>query len=69
MKKIVAVMLVVVMLVIGCEATTKPELSCEDKYDRDIENGISTVEALGNYTQCLIDRGDTVTLNSATLVF
>lgn len=51
------------LLFAACTATTSApsaELSCEQRFDRALERGVSYTEALGDYTQCLIDRGDTV---------
>jgi len=50
------------LLFVACTATTGPSaaLSCEQRFDRALERGTPYTEALGNYTQCLIDRGDTV---------
>lgn len=57
-------MLVVVsmLLLASCTSSTEPsaQLTCEQRFDRALERGVSYTEALGNYTQCLIDRGDTV---------
>lgn len=54
-------------VLLACEATTaKPpssELSCEQRFDRALESGVPYTEALGDYTQCLIDRGDTINNN------
>lgn len=51
------------LLFAACTATTSSptsELSCEQRFDRALERGVPYTEALGSYTQCLIDRGDTV---------
>lgn len=54
---------ILLFLLWGCTSTTaappSSSLTCEQKFDRDLER-MSYVQALGNYTQCLIDRGDTV---------
>lgn len=35
-------------------------LSCEQIFDRALQNGVPYTEALGDYTQCKIDRGETI---------
>jgi len=54
------------LLLTGCPATTTAPraTSCEDRFDRALERGTPYTEALGNYTQCLIDRGDTIGTNA-----
>lgn len=53
----------------SCTSSTggsgSPSLSCEQRFDRALEQGVSYTEALGNYTQCLIDRGDTVNTSAS----
>lgn len=57
------------LVVTGCTSSTggsgSPSLSCEQRFDRDLERGVPYTEALGNYTQCKIDEGDTVGLQEA----
>lgn len=64
MKRITLGLLVpaVCLLFAACTVTTGPsaQLTCEQRFDRALERGVSYTEALGSYTQCLIDRGDTV---------
>jgi len=56
------VLVVLASLLASCTSSTGPsaQLTCEQRFDRALERGVSYTEALGNYTQCLIDRGDTV---------
>lgn len=61
------VLAVLVLLLSACTSSTggsgsPPQLTCEQQFDRDLERGVSYTVALGNYTQCLLDRGDTVGL-------
>jgi hypothetical protein len=49
-------------VLVGCSASTNtPPLTCEQRYNIAIDRGVNPVEALGDYTQCLINRGDTIT--------
>jgi len=59
--KLVLVVLLFALLV-SCTSSTGPsaQLTCEQRFDRALERGVSYTGALGDYTQCLIDRGDTV---------
>lgn len=57
-RLLIIVPLVFSLLVAGCEATTAPPpRTCEDKFDDALIAGVSYTEALGDYTQCLIDEG------------
>ncbi|MEM6428261.1 MAG: hypothetical protein AAF708_03405 [Deinococcota bacterium] len=50
------------MVLAACTVTTGPvtQLTCEQSFQLAQDRGVPYVEALGDYTQCLIDRGDTV---------
>lgn len=53
----------IVLMLTGCPATTTnptSQLTCEQRFDRALERGVPYTEALGAYTQCLLDRGDTI---------
>lgn len=55
----------IVMLLGACTASTSAPTStqtCEQRFDRDLSSGVEYTTALGRYTQCLLDRGDTVRL-------
>jgi len=57
-----------VILLAGCSTTTSAPstaLTCEQRFDRALERGVPYVEALGSFTQCLINRGDTVRTREA----
>ena len=57
-----------VILLAGCSVSTSTPsvtLTCEQRFDRALTNGVPYVEALGAYTQCLVDRGDTVRTREA----
>ena len=58
----VGVTLVALLVLVACSATSGPsaEFTCEQRYDLALERGVPYTEALGDYTQCLIDRGDTI---------
>lgn len=60
----ITVLIGVLLLLSACTSSTGgsgvPSLTCEQRFDRALEQGVSYTEALGSYTQCLIDRGDTV---------
>jgi len=65
MKRIILGLIVsaICLLFTACTATTSSPtsgLSCEQRFDRALERGVPYTEALGSYTQCLIDQGDTV---------
>jgi hypothetical protein len=59
-----ALVVVSMLLLASCTSSTggsgSPSLSCEQRFDRALERGVSYTEALGDYSQCLIDRGDTI---------
>lgn len=61
---VVGVVGVALLLLVSCTSSTggsgSPSLSCEQRFDRALERGVPYTEALGSYTQCLIDRGDTI---------
>jgi hypothetical protein len=67
MKRITLGLLVpaISLLFAACTVTTGPtaEVSCEQRFDVALERGVPYTEALGSYTQCLIDRGDTINTN------
>ena len=49
------------IVLMSCTSSSAPSgLSCEQKFDRALANGTSYAQALGNYTQCIIDRDGTV---------
>ncbi|MEM7735340.1 MAG: hypothetical protein AAF267_06065 [Deinococcota bacterium] len=50
------------MVLAACTVTSGPvtQVSCEQRFNSALERGVAYTEALGDYTQCLIDRGDTV---------
>lgn len=74
MRLLLCLLALTIPLLKSCAPTTtnRPTLSCEQKYTRDLErvnNGtMSQAEAIGNYTQCLIDRGDTVNSGRALII-
>lgn len=57
--RLVGVALVLLALA-SCTSSTggsgAPSLTCEQQFDRALEQGVPYTEALGRYTQCLIDR-------------
>lgn len=59
---IIALFGTVAILVACPTVTTNPntELNCEQRFDRALERGVPYTDALGAYTQCLLDRGDTI---------
>lgn len=60
MKRFVLVVGITSALLTGCTSSTggsSSSLTCEQRFDRDLER-VSYTEALGRFTQCLIDRGD-----------
>jgi len=65
--KIALLVLAGLFLFVGCTSSTggsgSPSLTCEERFDRDLERGVPYTEALGDYTECLRQRGDTVGLN------
>jgi hypothetical protein len=50
------------MVFAACTVTSGPstQLTCEQRFQLAQDRGVSYTEALGDYTQCLIDRGDTI---------
>jgi len=64
--KIALLALVSLLLFVGCESTTAPSgggsLSCEEKFEQALDRNVPYTEALGDYSQCLIDRGDRLSL-------
>ncbi len=62
MMKVFQIILLVVLLV-SCTVTSKPsqsQRSCEQQYQADLARGVAGHVALGDYAQCLIDRGSVV---------
>lgn len=62
MKRIALLLATTAVMLSACTVSTQPnaELTCEQRFDRALERGVPYTEALGSYTQCLIDRGDTI---------
>ena len=57
-----------VILLVGCSTTTSAPssgVSCEQRFDRALERGTPYTEALGAYTECLIQRGDRLSVQEA----
>jgi len=54
---------------ISCTSSTggggSPSLTCEQRFDRALERGTPYTEALGDYTECLIQRGDRLSVQEA----
>jgi hypothetical protein len=64
MRGVLLSLLLVFSLLVGCsdEPVTAPPVTCEQAFAADLERGVSYTVALGDLTQCLIERGDIIEL-------
>jgi len=56
----ITIITIIIVALAACSTSSAPSSgrSCEQRFDNALANGTPYTEALGAYTQCLINRGD-----------